>query len=228
MEPRPDLLDHVALRVVDRERATDELLRHFDMRVIEQNGRLTLLGPDFGRGKVTLLDAKPGQVPEPRRLVSIVLAEHGAVAPPVVLDTGLVVTFLDVAELGAEDVPRHSLVGLTVRCADPPLAAARLAAEGGLRMQSMQHDVAVLAVGDGAASGQITLTREAWSHLPGGPMLDHIGLRVADAAAWRRHAEDVDADVVDWVEAEHSRALFIAGPEDLVVEFVEHTVPLVG
>jgi len=231
IESEPRVLDHLAIHVADRAAATEELLAAFDVHVIERNERLTLIGADAQHGKITLLDAVDDAPPVPRELVSIVLAERAgsAVPPPVRLASGLVVTFGSVDDLGPDwsDVPRHALVGITLRVDDPTVSAARLAAQHGMHVTSARPDVAVLEVaGPGAGEGRITLMREHWDHEDGPGMLDHIGVRVLDAERWRAHALELDATVVRWIDAEHSRAVFVAGPEDLLIEFVEHTAPL--
>lgn len=230
------LLDHVAIRVADRDATAAALVDALDVHVIERTERFTLVGPDFAHGKITLLDAEPGGEAVADRIVSLVLAERPGrgSTPPLVFDGGLVVTFQSVDELGAEgsDVPRHSLVGVTLRSDDPPIAAAHLEAEHGMRVESVSPEVAVLSTHGPVANGRITLVRErmrdavptASGAVPA--TLDHVGIRVEDAAAWRTHAEELDAEIVRWVDAPHSRAVFVAGPEELLVEFVEHTAPI--
>lgn len=222
------MLDHVAIRVLDREATTAQLLRRLDWRVIEQTERFTLLGADPDAGKLTLLDAEGPERPEPVRLVSVVLAEaSGEGVAPLALECGLVATFVEPAELGPgyEHAPRHALVGVSLRAPDPPIAAARLEAEHGMRVDAVGREHAVVDVGHEPGSGRITLSRERWE-AASSPLLDHVGVRVADARAWRARAERTDVPVVRWVEAPHSQAVFVTGPDDLLLEFVELTRPL--
>lgn len=222
-------LDHVAIRVADRAATSAELTRLLDWRVIETTDRFTLLGAHGDHGKLTLLDAAAGDRPVPGRLVSIVLADSagGGTRPPIALADGLVAGFVPLDELGAgwRATPRHAVVGVSLRATDPPIAAARLEAEHGMRVASMGAELAVLDVDHGAASGRITLSRERWDH-DAPSMLDHVGIRVPDAEEWRRRAERAEVEVVKWVDAPHSRAVFVAGPEQLLLEFVELTRPL--
>lgn len=211
-------LDHVALRVADRTAATEELVEEFDLHVIEQTERFTLLGARDDYGKLTLLDTPDGETPTLGRIVSVVLAEpDGATSPPRTLRCGLVVTFT------ASTAPRHALVGLGLRAVDPPIAAAELERRHGMHVETVTPDLAVLAVGGAAAGdGHITVSRERWDE-GSVPMLDHVGVRVQDAARWREHARSVDVDEVRWVEAPHSRAVFVQGPEGLLIEYVQQT-----
>ncbi|MCW2974635.1 MAG: Glyoxalase/bleomycin resistance protein/dioxygenase [Thermoleophilia bacterium] len=222
-------LDHVAIRVADRDAFADQLLELLDVHVIDRTERFTLIGPDFEHGKVTLLDASPGTAPTARQLVSLVLVEPSGrtVQPPVTLDNGLVLTFTSADTLGPEaaQLPRHALVGIALRSDDPAAAAAGFAAAHGMQVIAQGPDVAAVEVGEGAVDGIITLVRE---ELPDGDagMLDHVGVLVEDAAAWR-DAFEHDGDPIDrWVEAPHSRAVFVPGPDDVLVEFVEQLVPM--
>lgn len=227
-------LDHVAIHVADRDGFAHELVDRFDMHVIEQTDRFTLVGADASHGKVTLLDKvdDDGPDPAPNRIVSLVLAEGAGSPgkPPVTLPGGLMVTFAPIDDLGPEwtDTPRHALVGVMVRTIDPPLAAATLEAEHDMHVGAVGPEHAVLEVGEAPTEGRITLSREAWSEDGAPSMLDHIGIRVTDAASWRARAEQRDLDVVKWVDAPHSRAVFVNGPDHLLLEYVELTAPLEG
>lgn len=220
------MLDHVAIRVADRAATSAELIRLLEWHVIEATDRFTLLGAHGDHGKLTLLDAAAGDRPMPGRLVSIVLADSAGAGtrPPIALAEGLVATFTPLGGLGRawKATPRHAVVGVSLRATDPPIAAARLEAEHGMRVESMSPELAVLDVDHGASSGRITLSRERWDHEVSS-MLDHVGIRVPDAEEWRRRAERAEVEVVKWVEAPHSRAVFVAGPDHLLLEFVELT-----
>lgn len=225
-------LDHVAIHVASRDEFARELVDRFDMHVIERTDRFTLVGADAAHGKITLLDKVDGDGPDPvpNRIVSVVLAEaSGATGqPPVTLPGGLVVTFAPIDDLGPawSDTPRHALVGLTLRTVDPPLAAASFEREHDMHVGAVGPDHAVLDVGDASPEGRITLSREVWSDEVAPSMLDHIGIRVTDAASWRERAKARALDVVKWVEAPHSRAVFVGGPDHLLMEYVELTAPL--
>lgn len=224
-------LDHVALRVEDRDAVAHQLVDLLDIDVIDRTDAFTLLGPDFTAGKLTLLDAHPGTTPEPVKLVSLVFAT-GAGRPataPVVLDCGLVLTFhaSDPDDPSLAHVPRHSLVGVVLRSDDPPIAAALLAAEFGLQAESVGADAASLSFGGDVAHGRITLVRErervaAPDDARRARMLDHVGIRIDDADAWRVHAERSGLRIDRWVEAPRTKAVFVDGPDSLLVEYVEH------
>ena len=232
--PQLPRLDHVAIHVADRDAFAATLIDCFDMHVIERTDRFTLVGADAQHGKLTLLDKVDGDGPDPEanRIVALVLAEvaGSTTQPPITLDGGLVVTFAGIDDLGPDWVgtPRHALVGVTLRTIDPPLAAAALEADHGMHVGAVGRDHAVLEVGGASPEGRITLSRESWREDTAPSMLDHIGIRVLDAEDWRTRAEQADMDVVKWVDAPHSRAVFVTGPDSLLLEYVELTAPLEG
>lgn len=221
MEPT---LDHVAIRVADRAAMREALLRALDWVVVEETERFTLLGADADHGKLTLLDAPAGTHPQPGRLSSLVLAapDGTVVTEPLQLPEGLAVTFAPVAGAAWEGTPRHALIGVSLRAADPPIVAARLEVEHGMTIEVVQSNLAVLRVDGNASSGTITVSRERWN-VAAEPMLDHVGIRIDDAARSRDDAEHAGLVVDRWVEAPHSRAVFIVGPEQLLLEYVELT-----
>ncbi|MCW2928607.1 MAG: Glyoxalase/bleomycin resistance protein/dioxygenase [Thermoleophilia bacterium] len=224
------LLDHAALHVADRDALAQELVDRLDVHVIERTDRFTLLGAHADHGKLTLLDPEDQRRPRANRIVSLVLAEPGiASSSPVELPGGLVCTFVDTSALGLEwaDIPRHALVGVTLRSNDPDGAARELERHA-MRVRSRAADVALLSVGASDADGRITLTREAWTDQDAPSMLDHVGIRVDDAEGWRARAELDGHEVVKWVEAPHSKAVFLAGPDSIVLEFVEQTARFEG
>lgn len=226
------ILDHVAIHVVDRDAFALQLTSMLDVHVIERTDRFTLIGAHADHGKITLLDPIDERDPTPNRIVSIVLAESGGsgTPPPITMPGGLVLTFASVDDLGPAwaDTPRHALVGVAIRATDPPTAAALLESGHPLRVGQVGPDHAMLEVGHGAASGRLTLSRESWSEVDRPSMLDHVGIRVPDARGWRDQVERDGLEVVKWVDADHSRAVFVSGPEGLLLEYVELTAPLEG
>lgn len=229
------VLDHIAIRVEDRDACAAELTDRLDVHVIDRTEKFTLIGPSFTAGKITLFDAEPGTTPEPQRIVSLVLATGpgGAAEAPIILGCGLVITFnansgdeSDPDDSVPADTPRHSLVGVVLRSMDPPIAAARLEADFGMRTDSISGDAASLSFAGEHSGGVVTLVRERMEaqSANGVPMLDHIGVRVDDARAWHAHAEQTSLHIDRWVEAPRTNAVFIAGPESVLIEYVEHLV----
>jgi hypothetical protein len=53
-------------------------------------------------------------------------------------------------------------------------------------------------------------------------MLYHLGCLVDSAQDHRREAEEQGFEIQDWVEGPNTLAVFVRGPEDVSVEYVEH------
>jgi hypothetical protein len=56
----------------------------------------------------------------------------------------------------------------------------------------------------------------------GGGMLFHVGCLVESAEDHRREAEERGLEVQNFVEGPNTLAVFVRGPEDVSVEYVEH------
>lgn len=216
-------LDHVAIRVADRARVTAELVERFDVEVIDSTDVFTLIGPSFTSGKITLLDANPEkQKSTPGWFLGAVLhepeLEQGTQV--VTLPSGLVVHLVSTSLLGAHagDILRHSLVGVVLHTDDDADdVASRLADLVGTGPAT--SEVAVVTTGAERSDGWVHVTSAGEV----GPVeLDHVGVLVDRAGAWRDFASGSGQSVVDWVEASHSKALFVRSEDGVVVEFIEH------
>ncbi|MEO6867259.1 MAG: hypothetical protein ABI200_04485 [Gaiellales bacterium] len=219
------MLDHVAIRVMDRAATTAELLNLLEVEVIEQTERFTLIGPHADFGKITLLDAEGDEAPSAERIVALMLTGgvHGASTPPIELKCGLRLTFVDAAQIAphGHDLPQHALVGMSLRASDPSMVAAELKRMHGMHIDSVGAEVAMVSIGE-AGNGRISISRERWdSTRPA--LLDHIGFRISDVNLWEHEAIERGIEVVRRVEAPHSTAVFVTGPEQLLLEYVELT-----
>jgi len=213
---RPQELDHLALWVANRAAAEEELLDALNIHTIDRNGRHTLLGPSASAGKLTLFDA-PESEPQPLRLVSVLLADTVQGRQPLFVTGGPMITFGMHARAQTRNVPQHALIGLTLRCSDPAVVAAEYASRFGFQSVTAHRDVAAVAVG----SGVITLVREEPT-AGDAPMLHHLGLLVRSAEDHLRHAEAHGIEVLDVVDAPNTLAVFVEGPEQVRLEYVEH------
>ena len=216
----PLRLDHIALRVGDRDATAADLCERLDVEVLDRDDRFTLVGPARAAGKLTLLDVDGGGSTSARRLVSVLIAsgDEVAVHAPFTVSGGLFLTFGTASQLGSK-APTGALVGATIRSPDPVAAARCWVEQHGLRPGAVQPEVATLFVGE---VGMLTLVREDEPGEGDDPMLDHLGIAVASAKASLRHAEALGLEVVDVVEARTTNAVFVEGPDGVVVEYVEH------
>ena len=212
--------DHVALWVSDRGPLTELLCERLGLHVIDSTDDFTLVGADAREGKLTLFEAEgerdPGLI---ERVILRVNDLDDAVSrlgdELTVERDGSTATFEGPQGLGLglveSDGLDYDLDGAVLRVADPERAANELAALGFERRDG------VLAIAD--------------RHLalePGGdgdstrPMLNHLAMLVDSADEVRRFAEERGIEVEKTVDAENTIAVFLRGPERILLEYVEH------
>jgi hypothetical protein len=210
---QPQKLDHVAIYAADREGLADLLCDELDVHVVDRTEKYILLGPTATDGKLTIFAAPEGEELGDDRLVSIMLAEEeGSERAPLVTPHGVTFTFT-----GRSDVPRHSVVGLTLRVEDPTPCAAQYVSQFGFDHGSAHANVATVSVN----SGTVTLVKER--HTPAErPMLFHLGLLVGSAQEHIDEAEEHGINVVNVVDAPNTYAVFVDGPCGVCLEYVEH------
>jgi catechol 2,3-dioxygenase-like lactoylglutathione lyase family enzyme len=225
MEPRT--LDHVALWLADRDRVADFLTGHLGMHVIERTDRFTLVGADARRGKLTLFEADGPRERGGLEHVALRVSDLDAAAARLPGDLPTESPspgemYFDVGEglrLGlvqAETDSEYDLDHVALRTADPEAAAAAYRALG---------------FGEAPAEARVRLEvggayLELW---PGGlgreperPLLHHIAVLVESAEAHIAEAEDLGIEVADVVDAPNTYAVFLWGPDQVKVEYVEH------
>jgi catechol 2,3-dioxygenase-like lactoylglutathione lyase family enzyme len=204
---RPKTLDHVALWTADRDAIAEAAAERLGMHVIERNDRFTLIGSDARRGKLTLFDAEG-----PR-------------------------------ELGA-----LKRIGLRVNALPPGGTTVEL--PGGLEIELVEHETAVDYDLDHVAlwSPDPAATAAAWENYgfaPAGdarvevggayvefhagevapserPLLNHVGFLVDSVDEHVAAAEARGIEVENVVDAANTLALFVAGPDGVRLEYVEH------
>jgi catechol 2,3-dioxygenase-like lactoylglutathione lyase family enzyme len=216
---RASSLDHVALWVSEREALAAFLCDHLGMHAIERTDAFTLLGVDAKLGKVTLFDAEGprergalgrivlrvgdlqtalAQLPEPPAQSDGATAEFDA---PGDVPFGLV-------EVGGSD---YDLDHVVLGMADPDAAIAQFE-----RLGFERHNGEVR-----VADRHVRI--EHGSRSDGGrPLLNHLALLVDDAHAVQRGAEARGLEIDDVKDAPNTFAVFVRGPEDVRVEYVEH------
>jgi catechol 2,3-dioxygenase-like lactoylglutathione lyase family enzyme len=208
-------LDHVALWVEDRDAIADFAVAHLGMHVIERTDRFTLVGSHARHGKLTLFAADPDR-------------EAGALA-----EIGLRVTSL---ERALEDLPSgHSerfeiCDGLWIRLVhaetevDYDLHHVALTTSNPERAADAWEALGMSRAGEGRMEVAGAYL-ELWPGDPGNPerpLLNHLGVLVKSADAWRARSEAAGAEVADVVDAPNTHAVFVWGPERVKLEYVEH------
>jgi catechol 2,3-dioxygenase-like lactoylglutathione lyase family enzyme len=219
-------LDHIALYMGDRDAAADFLTSHLGLHVVDHTDRYTLVGAGGRLGKLTLFDAPEGPEPTPGVIDRIYIRVADPESAAARLPEGVEVEtndggyeFAGPEGLPLALVPRegdftdYDLEGLALRTGDPERSASAF-------------------VEMGFASGGDATTVNAGEYrlrlVPGTPgqasqsMLFHLGCLVDSAEDHRRQAEERGLEIQDFVEGPNTVAVFVRGPEDVSVEYVEH------
>ena len=212
--------DHVALWVSDRGPLTELLCERLGLHVVDSTDDFTLVGADAREGKLTLFEAEDGR--DPGLLERVILrvndlddavsrlggqydvrrdGSSATFEAPEGLGIGLV-------ESGGLD---YDLDGAVLRVADPERAARELAQLGfeerdGRLMIADRH-LALEPGGDGDSNR---------------PLLNHLAMLVDSAEDVSRIADERGIEIEKTVDAENTVAVFLRGPERILLEYVEH------
>jgi catechol 2,3-dioxygenase-like lactoylglutathione lyase family enzyme len=199
-------LDHVALWTDERDALADFLTERAGMHVIEKTDTFTLVGADAKLGKITLFEADGPR--DPGVLCKVGLNVHDdSLAGQVNAPGGLRIEFVD-HRAGAEWDLNH----VELRVPDPSLAADEMRRLG---FEAGEVDTAVLAgdktvffvAGDDGAVEK--------------PLLNHLALLFD---SYQEHVDDAKARGLKYeeVDAANTWAVFVTGPYDIRIEYVEH------
>ncbi len=219
-------LDHIALYMGDRDAAAAFLTSHLDFHVVDRTERYTLVGAGGRIGKLTLFDAPEGIEPTPGIIerISVRVADPEAAAGRLPAeagaesrDGGYVFSGPEGLPLalvpGKEDFTDYDLEGLVLRSGDPEGSAREFVKMG----FAPGEDPATV----GAGEYRLRLVSSPSEGGTGG-MLYHLGCLVDSAQDHRREAEKQGFEIQDFVEGPNTLAVFVRGPENVSVEYVEH------
>ncbi|BBL78807.1 hypothetical protein RxyAA322_06610 [Rubrobacter xylanophilus] len=220
------MLDHIALYMNDRDAAADLLLSGLGFHVIDRTDRYTLVGAGGRLGKLTLFDAPEGRTSAPGVLERIEIRvsdpEAAAGRLPAGTDPELrdgAVHFTGPEGLrfalvrGEGEFAEYDLAGAVLRSGDPDGSARGFVEMG---FSSAGEPAAVEAGGY-----RLRLTGPA-PERPECDQLYHLGCLVDSAEQHRKEAKEKGLEIQDWVEGPNTLAVFVRGPEDVSVEYVEH------
>jgi catechol 2,3-dioxygenase-like lactoylglutathione lyase family enzyme len=219
-------LDHIALYMSDRDVAAEFLTSYLGFHVVDRTDRYTLVGAAGRIGKLTLFDAPESTTPSPgviERINIRVVDPQSAVArlPRDVdsqsLDGGYSFSGPEGLPLalvpGEGDFTDYDLEGLVLHSGDPE-GSAREFLEMGF---APGEDAATVKAGE-YPMRLVSSTPDTGVQ----SMLFHLGCLVDSAEDHRREAEERGFEIQDFVEGPNTLAVFVRGPEDVSVEYVEH------
>jgi catechol 2,3-dioxygenase-like lactoylglutathione lyase family enzyme len=211
--PNPQKLDHVALYVTEPDEVAARMLAQLPFRIIEETDEFVLLGREPELGKLTLFRAAEAGPREPGHLRSVGVGIPAATVERTLdLDEGLRLELTPREPAGEVEVDH-----VTLLVPDPAASArqwlvlgfqpAPKGANGALRVKiGAQH----IELHPGSARPTDR------------PLLNHLGVLVPSFDDVQRAADEEGLDVSRVVDAEHSRALFVRGPDDVELEYIEH------
>jgi catechol 2,3-dioxygenase-like lactoylglutathione lyase family enzyme len=207
----PTTLDHVALWVADRDPIAAFATRHLGMHVIERTDRFTLVGADARRGKLTLFAAEGPREQGALAHVGLRVSDLDAARAALPAGTseifdigeGLRVTLVE----GDTDV-EYDLDHVALLSPDPAAAAREWLHYGFSSAGECRVEV----------GGAFLELVEGDPGDPERPLLNHLGVRVEEAAP----AQELGVGVVDVVDGPNTFAVFVWGPDRVKLEYVEH------
>ena len=220
-------LDHVALWVAGRDTIADFTVAHLGMHVIDRTDRFTLIGADARRGKLTLFEA-----PGPRErgvLEHVALRVSDLQVALSALPAGLPLVEGD--GLAAFDVGEGLRIALVEAPTDLEYDLDHVALRSGdpERVAAAWLPLGFEPAAPGPSGGPRVEVGGAYLEFRAGtpgatkrPLLNHLGVLVESADEWRAHAEDLGVEIADVVDAPNTYAVFVLGPEDVKLEYVEH------
>jgi catechol 2,3-dioxygenase-like lactoylglutathione lyase family enzyme len=223
----PEILDHVALWVADREAIAEFLTERVGMHVVDRQDAFTLVGSNARRGKLTLFSAE------------------GPRAPGALKHVAVRVSSLEQAERDLEGVqverPRDREAyfdvreGLRLGLVESPTEVDYDLDHVALWSRSPEETAqeyeklgfAPTAPGPSGAprveaGGAFVEFNQGEPGDPERPLLNHLAVKVDSAEEHIAEARERGLEIADIVDAPNTYALFVWGPERVKVEYVEH------
>jgi catechol 2,3-dioxygenase-like lactoylglutathione lyase family enzyme len=204
----PKTLDHVALWVADRDAIADELTGRLGVHQIDRQDNFTLLGADARRFKLTLFDAEGPRDQGP--LVHVALRVKrlpGGVPETFPAGEGLRIVLVEAPTEIDYDLDHVALLSL-----DPRATAAEYERYGFRAAGADRVEV----------GGAFIELQPGPPEPTERPLLNHLAVLVDSAADAVADAEELGIEVESTVDAANTVAAFLAGPEGVRIEYVEH------
>jgi catechol 2,3-dioxygenase-like lactoylglutathione lyase family enzyme len=212
-------LDHVALWVSERDAIADFAVAYLGMHVIERTERFTLVGANARRGKLTLFAADGQRDKGALEAVGLRVSDLASALQGLPEGYGEELELADGLRLRLVEAPtetEYDLDHVALRTADPGRAAGRWLELG---FEDAGGEGSVRRV---EAAGAALELRPGTPVRSERPLLNHLGVLVDAADEWKARAERAGAEVADIVDAPNTYAVFVWGPEQVKLEYVEH------
>jgi catechol 2,3-dioxygenase-like lactoylglutathione lyase family enzyme len=225
---RPKTLDHVAYWLSDRDAIAGFVTAHLGMHVIERTERFTLVGSDARHGKLTLFAAEGPRERGALLHVALRVSHLDAALSQLPADAGFDrpragEAYVDLPEgvrLGlveAETAVEYDLDHVALFSADPDATAEEYASLGFAAAATGPSGRRRVEVG-----GAFVEFQQGDPGSPERPLLNHIAVLVDSAEEHIEEAGGLGIDIDDIVDAPNTYAVFLRGPEQVRIEYVEH------
>jgi catechol 2,3-dioxygenase-like lactoylglutathione lyase family enzyme len=225
----PTKLDHVAYWLADRGPVAAFLATHLGMHVIDETDRFTLLGSNARRGKLTLFDAEGPR--ERGALQHVALRVSDLEAAVAELPPGLVLdrhrdgeAYFDVGAEGvrlglveAQTDVEYDLDHVALLSRKPDETAGEYVALGFAPAAPGASGAPRVEVG-----GAFVEFHPGEPGAPERPLLNHLAVLVESTDESIAAANDLGVEIDDVVDAPNTYAVFLRGPEQVRIEYVEH------
>jgi len=205
---QPKTLDHVAFWVADRDAIAATLTSRLGVHEIDRQDTFTLLGADARRFKFTLFDAEGPREAGPFLHVALRVNRLPAGAPATfTAGEGLRVVLVEAPTEVDYDLDHVALTSI-----EPRATAAEYERYGFRPAGSARVEVGGAFVE--LHPGAVRPTER--------PLLNHLAVLVDSADDAIADAEELGIEVESTVDAPNTYAAFLAGPEGVRIEYVEH------
>jgi hypothetical protein len=217
----PTKLDHVAYWVADRDPIASFLTAHLGMHEIDRTDAFTLLGSNARRGKLTLFTADGPR--ERGALVHVALRVSNLAAALAELPTGLGAYFdvgTEGVRLGLVEAPtdvEYDLDHVALLSRNPEETAGEYASLGFAAAPPGATGAPRVEVG-----GAFVEFHPGEPGAPERPLLNHLAVLVDSADEHIAAANDLGVEIDNVVDAPNTYAVFLRGPENVRIEYVEH------
>jgi catechol 2,3-dioxygenase-like lactoylglutathione lyase family enzyme len=220
---QPQALDHIALWVEDRTKLADFCVSYLGMHIIDETETFTLVGSDARRGKLTLFEASGQRATGVLQAVILAVRDLEVAIERLPANLSLdhsssgEATFIapEGLRMGLIERPNadldYDLDHVRLIVPDPSSTFAQLTEFG------FSERNGCLAVED-----KYLTVEQGHSGSSERPLLNHLALLVASAQDHIEEARNRGLHIVDIVDAPNTYAVFIMGPDQIKLEYVEH------
>src|SRR4051812_5920421 len=205
---QPKTLDHVAFWVADRDAIAAVLTDRLGIHVIDRQDNFTLLGADARRFKMTLFDAEGPRDPGPFVHIALRVNKLPEGRP----DTFVAGEGIRIVVIEAETEVDYDLDHVTLRTIDPRATAA----------EYERYGFKPAGPGRVEVGGAHLELESGLARATDKPLLNHLAVLVDSVDDVTADADELGIEIEELKDAANTYAAFLAGPEGVRIEYVEH------